>query len=78
MGIITLLVVIMPTDTKLKFFLDLPINKEEDNDGRQKLYCKNYYHDYKLYSDEADARREKEMIRHIDENSNLEQARFFK
>ena len=30
------------------------------------------------YSDEADARREKEMIRHIDENSNLEQARFFK
>lgn len=52
MGIITLLVVIMPTDTKLKFFLDLPINKEEDNDGRQKLYCKNYYYDYKLYSDE--------------------------
>lgn len=52
MGIITLLVVIMPTDTKLKFFLDLPTNKEEDNDGRQKLYCKNHHHDYKLYSDE--------------------------
>ena len=30
------------------------------------------------YSEEADARREKEMIRHIEENSNLEQARFFK
>ena len=30
------------------------------------------------YSDEADARREKEMLRHIDDNSNLEQGRFFK
>jgi len=33
---------------------------------------------YIEYSDEADNRREKEMIRHLEENSPKTQARFFK